>query len=259
MGYSKLSRLDRTLPSVKGSYTYNAPANFTIPYGRAKFAVTGRAQPGNPSTPGNFAGVNPPTPGNYAGTNPPEPGFSGVNPPEPGNYAGTNPGSPVPGNTNASATNWYAIYSYNDGFPNFSFNLQGGFSPSGSCPSPFDQYYVTPLYNVYSIVNYDCLYNPSTFSPGNPIYNPETPGYPFSNNPTPGYDFFNPESPGNPFFNFVAGNPGSSFSVGNVFFPGGNSDSSAPLVPSTTVAISYTNSGLSLSVPSGGYVTITVS
>jgi hypothetical protein len=91
----------------------------------------------------------------------------------------------------------------------------------------------------WSAANYNGSAN---FTPGNPNYNPYTPGNP-NYNPTN----TNPTTPGN---------AGTSANIEGVTFPGGPIASLASTVPQTATAVVYTGSNISITVPSGGYVTI---
>jgi len=228
---------------VAFAITFNAAGNYPIPYGRYQITVTGRGGTGTAAIPGN-ANYNPVVPGN-AYYNPYTPGNSGVNPSTPGN-SGTNPGTYQPGNYN---------FVYDDTYP-------------------------------------------GTYTPGNPFTNPSTPGNPFSNpgsggnfagnNPPSGGNYantnpgsggnvsgYNPGSGGNyantnpsSGGNYANTNPTTPAVPGNastalgVTLPGSNSGGSpAPVTPATLVSYySYPdNATYPVSVPSGGYVTITSS
>ena len=152
------------------------------------------------------------------------------------------------------------------------------FNAAGNYSIPYGRYQITvtgrggtgtaaipgnPNYNPYVPGNPN--YNPST--PGNPNYNPYTPasgGNFAGNNPsTPGnFAGNNPGSGGN----FAGNNPTTPAVPGNastalgVTMPGSNTGGTpAPATPATLVSYySYPdNATYPVSVPSGGYVTIT--
>ena len=225
--------------SGTGTQTYNAPTNYSIPYGRYQITVTGRGGTGTAAVPGNPF-FNPFTPGNPF-SNPFVPGNPNYNPYTPGNpfsnpftpgnpnYNPYTPGNPfsnpsTPGNPN-----------YNPGFYSFYFDdyVPGNFAGN----------------------------NPST--PGNSGVNPGSGGNFAGNNPgTPGNSGVNPGSGGN----FAGNNPNTPAVPGNastalgVTMPGSNTGGTpAPATPATLVSYySYPdNATYPVSVPSGGYVTIT--
>ena len=86
--------------SGTGTTTFNAPGNYTIPYGRYDITVEGRGGTGTAASPGNYVpgNANPPNAGNYVpgNANPPNP--ASPNPPNAGNYVPGNPTPATPGN-----------------------------------------------------------------------------------------------------------------------------------------------------------------
>ena len=101
-----------------GTFTFNAPGNFSVPYGKNDITVEGKGGTGeaevegnpnyNPPVDGNIASYNPDTGGNFAGNNPNETNIANYNPVIAGtggnpiieaigggNFAGTNSGSEV--------------------------------------------------------------------------------------------------------------------------------------------------------------------
>ena len=78
-------------------------------------------------------------------------------------------------------------------------------------------------------------------------YNPYTTGTNYTNPYVAGTTAYTP---------FVAGNVGSSTNVLGVTLPGGAAGTSAPTVGFVTVAVSYSNAGTPITVPTGGYVKI---
>ncbi len=250
---------ERTQSAVRETVQFNAPGLYKPPYGKTVFQLEGRGRPGNPASGGNYAGTNPPTGGNYAGTNPTYPGnyagtnptvpgnYAGVNPSQPGNYAGTNPSTP------GNPTGQVNIATY--------YGAQTTYSTGNSCPTP---YYI-PFDGTS--VNFSCSpilnppapgnpkYNPPT--PGNPKYNPPTGGNPKYNPPTGGNPYYNPYYPGNAYYNpYNPGNPGPTTNVLGVTLPGGPRGQSAPVIGPVPIELEYTNDGVSVPVPSGGYVKI---
>jgi len=228
--------------SGTGTQTYNAPTNYAIPYGRYQITVAGRGGTGTAAVPGNPF-FNPYTPGNPF-SNPSTPGNAYYNPDTyspgfysfyfddyvpgnsvPGNYAGTNPSTPGNSGTN----------------PGSGGNFAGN--------------------------------NPST--PGNSGVNPGSGGNFAGNNPPSGgnYANTNPGSGGNyantnpsSGGNYANTNPTTPAVPGNastalgVTMPGSNTGGTpAPVTPATLVSYySYPdNATYPVSVPSGGYVTIT--
>ena len=68
---------------------------------------------------------------------------------------------------------------------------------------------------------------------------------------------FNPTNTNPTTYNpTVPGNPGTAGNVLGVYFPGGGSDSAAPVVGATPVSIDYTTGGISISVVPGGYISV---
>lgn len=88
--------------------------------------------------------------------------------------------------------------------------------------------------------------------------NPGAPGYSVVNYTTsgssPGYTDYNPT-----YYNpTVPGSSGPTTNIGGVTFPGGTRNSTtAPSVTPTISTFKYQTSGISISVPSGGFVTLT--
>lgn len=266
---------ERTRASVLQTITFNAPGTYYPPYGKTTFEIQGRGTPGNPTTggnyagtnpeePGNVSGYNPPTGGNYAGTNPETGGnYAGTNPTTGGNYAGTNPST----GGNYAGVNWssFITNSYRNTTNNTWRSFYSGFSGSNpNCPTPSSgatanwqysyQYDCTPRYNP--VVPGNDYYNPVV--PGNDYYNPIEPGNDYYNPVVPGDANYNPSVPGNDYYNPVEpGNSGAPANVLGVTLPGGASDSPAPVVGFLAISpVSFTNAGVAISVPPGGYVSI---
>lgn len=236
MKLSKALLKEKTNVPVKATTTFNAPGTYIPPYGKTVVKIGGRGTSGNYSSGGNYAGET--YAGEvYAGTNPttyPYAGsyntiypFGGYNPPTPGNSIGV-------------------LYQYWSPYIIDTTNYYPG---------------AVFIYNAYSVADdppgythfvvYDTYYNPST--PGNVYYNT-----------VPGYDYYN-TVPGNayyyvyysPYYNpYYPGSAGTPSNIGGVYFPAGPADSLAPVVALTTTAIVYSTSGIPITVPSGGYITI---
>jgi hypothetical protein len=265
--------------SGTGAQTFNSPSNYAIPYGRYQITVAGRGGTGTAAVPGNPT-YNPYTPGNPF-SNPFVPGNPNYNPYTPGNPF-SNPGTP--GNPN-----------YNPYTPASGGNPSGSNPSTPGNYNYYPGYYQSPYYSFYFDDVIPGYYTPGNISgqnpatPGNPNYNPYTPGSggnfagnnPFTpgnsgvnpgsggnfagNNPgTPGNSGVNPGSGGN----FAGNNPTTPAAPGNaatalgVTMPGSNTGGTpAPATPATLVSYySYPdNATYPVSVPSGGYVTITSS
>ena len=251
--------------SGTGTQTFNSAGNYPIPYGRYRITVTGRGGTGTAAVPGN-PNFNPPTPGN-PNYNPFVPGNANYNPFVPGNpfYNPTVPGNPnynpfTPGNPNYNPT-----VPGNANFnPGFFVSKYGSFIPgnvAGYNPSSGGNFAGN---NPGSGGNFAGT-NPS--SGGNFAGNNPSSGGNFAgNNPSSGGNFAgnNPTNPGN----FAGNNPTTPAAPGNpatalgVTMPGSNSGGTpAPVTPATLVSYySYPdNATYPVSVPSGGYVTITSS
>jgi hypothetical protein len=273
--------------SGTGNTTFNATGNFSVPFGKSVIGITGRGGTGTAagSSPGN---PNPPNATNY---NPYVPGFT--NPPS-GNtvlVAGT-AGNYVPpsGNTvlvagTSEYTNSPNPTYYNPYVP--AYTNPGSYGPPQFIPGYTDPNYGYAYSGFYIIGDYypgnyvgasggNVLVagNPGNYVAATPTYyNPYVPGYTNSPNAT----YYNPYVAGNYVSPSggnvaVAGNatppnpttynpatPGTSTTVLGVYFPGGAS-STASVIPLTTVnADAYTwPSSYSVTVPSGGYITIQV-
>ena len=261
-----------------------ASGNLTVP---GTYAGT------NAPTGGNFAGTYAPSGGNYAGMNSPTGGnYAGVNPTEhfymrnvcqnidPGGGAtfGFGPGSssfvqqdnignffnvnPAPYatwgffNENRPIGNIYQIVSEYQICSQFLSRTYTNGVPSpqtanllwSNVPAPPTYFYVVVQYNpLIPPTGGNAIYNPTT--PGNAIYNPVSPGFPYYNPIVPGSDYNNPTTPGT---------SGTSYSLGGVTLSGGASDTQAPVVSPTLSSLKYNGqSGISITVPTGGYVEIT--
>ena len=200
---------EKTNVGIKTNTTFNAPGNYTAPYGKTTVRVGGRGASGNANSGGNYAGES------YAGET-----YAGTNPTT-YPYGGTNPGTPVG-----------TLYQYYNNAPvNESYNEYPGVT-GPQLGSPYSE----PTGHV---VQYGTYYNT-----GNAYYN-TVPGNAYY---APYYSsYYNPTVPGN---------TGANATIAGVYFPGGAIGSLAPVVPATTTTVSYSPSGLSITVPTGGYITI---
>ena len=267
--------LKKTL-RASGSTTFNAPGNYLPPYGSTVIQIGGRGSPGNNTVaaipgnsvpgnsvpgnavPGNYAGANPGSPGNVAGNNPAT--LAGHNYGTwmyVGMYMNTYSGSP-PG----LSPSYFTIPGVGSGPP-------GGAQHTGTGPNPTSHFAASPpadpsFYgqNIQQNGNFGTTnYNGNpNFSPGNPNYNPYSPGNPNYNptnhNPTTTNPTTTNPTTTNPTTPAVPGNTGPSANIEGVTLPGGPADSPANVVPATSTSIVYTGSNISITVPSGGYVTI---
>jgi len=259
-----------TNPSAPGNAYYNYVAGndvYTTSPGNAIYNTT----PGTANY--NYVAASYP----YASTNPTTYPYAGTNATM---YAGgssvdteyLNPGAP-PNIYGAAGPNW---------------------GPAASVPSPTNNTAGASNGPVYRTIY--TYYNVNSTTPGGPTYNtvagtanynyvaasypyastnPTTYPYAGSNPTTYPYSYTNPASypyagtnpatpgnanystsPGNANYNYIPGNSGSTVNIGGVTFPGGASDSLAPVVPDTATILQYSVSGFTVTVPPGGYVTI---
>lgn len=125
-----------------------------------------------------------------------------------------------------------------------------------------------PGYSYRNSPEESCTYSPSVYFPANYFSNGEWSGdsyyWPggYSCTSTPGNSV---TVPGNAYYSpyytayynpYYPGSAGTPSNIGGVYFPAGNSDSLAVVVPSTTSNMTSTPGGYLISVPPGGYVTI---
>lgn len=230
----KLSRalgLEKTNVNNTGSQTFNAPGNYVPPYGKVVIKVGGRGASGNPTT------------YPYAGTNPPS-YYTAYNP----------PGAPY-------YVDRYTSYVANASCPSPSGNLSYSYNgiPSPSYISYTSNYgdwppSATGAWFGTACTGYDSSYG-ATFFTGIPATVNES----YSVSPTPG-NSYNVEVPGNAYYNTVPGNAGTPTNIQGVYFPGGAADSLAPVVSPTATSIAYETSGgasgINITTPTGGYVTM---
>lgn len=234
---------ERTRATTTATTTFNAPGIYYMPYGKTNFELQGRGTPGNPTTPGN-----PPVPGNVSGSNPGTPGNIAYYNYEPGfNYSYYVPA--YSGILVYREVYWSVTYDAGNTYSYMDYQYLE-YDP-GPCPPPGTSYlsgygyiqrywYCGPVNYVYNPGYEQPAYYPPYYAA---VYNPYYPG-----NPN-----YNPTTPGNPP---VPGNTAPTNTVLGVNLPGGGSDSSAPVVGFTTISLQYTNAGVPVSVPSGGYITI---
>ena len=224
-----------------------------------------------------YASTNPTT-YPYAGTNPTTYPYAGTNPTT-YPYASTNPTTYPYGGLNPETPGTVVGVSYYWTVPDQGDSYEE-VTPGVNYGTFWNQYYYS---GIQANTNFYTYYNPST--PGNAYYNtvPGTANY----NTVPGNAYYN-TVPGTAYYNTVPGTanyntvpgtanyntvpgtanytpyynpyyPGSSGSpsnIGGVYFPAGASDSLAPVVALTNTAVTYGASGLSVTVPPGGYITI---
>ena len=240
MKISGLLRRERTNAIVKQTVTFNAPGTYYPPYGKTNFTITGKAGAGNPTSPGNTVPGNP-VPGN----------------PVPGNFVA---GTYVPASGGNVAFFYFTtVYLYHDywggtypgrgGYNTYYFQPFIGFG--GITMPPWAQAYDGGV--GYWYMGYDGPYGSTSEQVA--VTNPYYPAYtnPAYTNPT----YTNPTTVNPTTYNpTVPGNTGTSGNVLGVYFPGGASDSSAPVVGSTPVSIDYTTGGISINVVPGGYISI---
>ena len=240
MKISGLLRRERTNAIVKETVTFNAPGTYYPPYGKSNFTVAGRAGAGNPTSPGNTI------PGNTVPGNP-----------IPGNYV---PGSPYPASGgNVAYYTSVTVYLYHD-YWGGTYPGRGGYNSYGwtdfrgyggiTMPawyqdgSGFSGYWYMGYDGPYgSQVQSQPVYNPYYPAGTNPAYTNPTTYNPTNTNPTT----YNPTVPGN---------TGTAGNVLGVYFPGGGSDSAAPVVGATPVSVDYATAGISISVVPGGYISV---
>lgn len=170
--------------------------------------------------------------------NPVVPGTAIYNPPSGGSYIGSNPNS---GGTIATPTEYFGNYyiHYHDGV-----NVQDAYSTGAWGPASF----VPPSYSSPVTPDGTYGYQENTLVGSNPAtYNPSVPGN----------AIYSPVTPGTPVYtNSVSGNTGAPVSVFGIPFPGGAAGFVGGSVSPTPVLIPYSDTGISVSVPPGGYVVI---
>lgn len=240
MKISGLLRRERTRAIVKETVTFNAPGTYYPPYGKTDFTLTGRAGSGNPTSPGNYVAGNA-IPGNFVA----------------GNFVAGNFYAAY-GGTVAFYTGqtlylyhdyWGGTYPGRGGFNTYSYNPFQGF---GGITMPA-WYQDGSGFSGYWYMGYDGPYGSSFVQ--TPVYNPY---YPAGTNPaTSNPAYTNPTNYNPTTYNpTVPGNPGTAGNLLGVYFPGGGSDSAAPVVGATPVSIDYTTAGISISVVPGGYISV---
>lgn len=251
---------EKTNPPFRGTVAFYSSTVYVPVYGKTNFLVGGQGTPGNPNTGGNYANTNPPTGdnasynpttgGNYAGSNPATimygffqqttdaDTYNATAPNVPAPYSDIAPNTTFYMNFNRTANSNYAVGTYVSVNPVTDNSLPAGYNSIFNGSNVDYNYYQTAYFSFYE--------NSST--PGNSNYNPTVPGNVYYNPPVPGNANYNPTVPGN---------PGATNNVLGVTFPGGAGGSPAPIIAPTSVILSYTPSGVTLSVPTGGYIDIT--
>lgn len=214
---------EKTNVPVKEVITFNAPGIYYPPYGKTSFLLQGQGTAGTAAVPSTVAAYYPATGGNYAGTNAPVAGNPAtVNAYDYRSYYSTVYGQWNPG-TYAPAGSW----AYSSNLIQTSYPIPATYTYTANSPAG-----VTLV--TYALGN-TITYNPTT--PGNAFYNPYYPAY--SN-----------------YNAYVPATTGGSSNILGVTLPGG-SGGAAPIVGYVPIStVSYTNVGVPISVPSGGYVKI---
>jgi len=247
----------------------------------------------NPTTGGNYAGTNATTGGNYAGTNPTEPGnYLGSNPTgyiymrnilqniDPGSGTGFGyDDDPASGyyteqdnlgsfyNVKPEPYSYWgffnenrplgAVYNIFSGQTLYSQFL--GLTYTNGVPTSYSRNYLqqngSPPTYVYAVITYNTM----AIQPGGATYNPPTPGNAYYNPIYPGYPYYNPTIPGNANYNpVVPGTASGSYTLGGVTLSGAPADTNATEVLPTPSSLKYNGqSGITVTVPTGGYVVIT--
>jgi hypothetical protein len=258
-----------TNPSTPGNAYYNYVA------GNAVYSTAGGNAKYNTS-PGTANYNTVPAAYPYASTNPASYPYANTNPTnwQGGSWVYTEFINNVDPSSYVAGPNWGPSV----GQPGPTNNVIGGAPSSPGARNVYTDYYAngstpgTANYNtVAGTANYNYVAasypyagtNPVTYpyAGTNPVTypyvgtNPDSYPYAGTNPATPGNANYN-TTPGNANYNYVSGNSGSPVNIGGVAFPGGSSDSLAPVVPATATILQYSAGGFTVTVPSGGYVTI---
>jgi hypothetical protein len=253
-----MSKRERTT-ALRSTATLNSTGTWPIPYGKGVISLSGR---GGTGTASNQSGGNVASYGNaynyvisygnaYYVVDQPSNSYTAVDQPSTQYYIYH------PGNT----VNTYVYTEYYSSVQDpYSGDVTDG--PSGtnynhSCPSPtyvkfgytsyYCEDYITSTTNsgtyevAYNPTYYKTAYNPTYYKVA---YNPDYIGTAY-NDPTYNPTYWNTATTGTPM------------NVAGVTFPGGYGGTGT--VITTNVSIPYSSSGLSVTIPSGGYVNITVS
>ena len=170
-------KLEKTWRSTGvGTQTFNSPGNFTFPYGKYSIDISGRAQPGNYTTPGNISSYNPRIPGNIASYNPQVPSnIAAYNTIVPGNATGVY-NAPAGGNLSGYTQLGGNIAGYNPGNPpstTYTVFASQYISAVGSPAIPGN---ATGAYNPPSGGNASGNYNPTSGGNATGAYNPPSGG-----------------------------------------------------------------------------------
>lgn len=289
MKLSRGLRREKTNVPVKTTTTFNAPGVYVPPYGKTVVKVGGRGASGNYTTGGTVAGYNPGSPGYTQ----PVPGSGGnvayYNPPSGGTYAGTNP----TGYNWTEALYSYDATPFNFPTPSYlgptyhEYMVNSQYTTIASRPFPaygLPHYYpggtgsayftsntmyrsIQTSYATYAIpapYSYNGSGTSAVFQyfqlavyPGGAYYNPTYPGTANYNPYYPAYSYYVPAVPGNAYYNpTYPGTGGGNNVIAGVYFQGGGADELAPLTAPTATELQYSEGGINITVPTGGYVTI---
>jgi hypothetical protein len=266
------SRIIKELtPADTSPVTFNSSGTYNPRYGKTRVYVVGRGGSGTtiPGNPYDNSYTNSPysIPGNSydnSYTNSPytnaavyEPAVNGIVGYMVTNYSpiGYADYSGAPGSWTATV-NGYNVYTlYNTLYPNrfywtppYSF-YQSGWTESGTGPMP------SPIQRTAPGTGAGYSYLPAVYTPGNAVSGNFVAGNSGTNPPTPVSGNYVPGTTGIYATNYTTG---TAFNIFNITMPGGvggiASEVSYQLVSSTPT---YSTSPVQLTVPPGGYVTIT--
>lgn len=221
MPLAKLLFREKTNVPVKTTITFNAPGIYYPPYGKTSFLMQGQGASGNAEVPAQVSGYNP--------------AYS--------YYAGTN--ADVAGNPATVNAHKYVTYMS---------LVFGQWNPGENAPAGSFAYAYSILQTSYPLPSNTLTYGGTPYGQTLTQYgllnvitsNPITPG-------TAYYTYV----PAQTYYNsYVPANTGASSNILGVTLPGGEGGAATVIgyVPISTV--SYTNVGVPISVPSGGYVKI---
>lgn len=216
---------EKTNVGVRATTTFNAPGNYKAPYGKSVVTIGGRGASGNAGNPGN-----------------------------PGNP--NNPGSHTPGNFAPGPATYYRYMVYNYSGARFS-NPRTCYGSFGGHANPYGPrtYYLFSPYtgqHAHNIITYSVDYSPNTTNPGS-----FTPGNPGTAGNAGGAGSAGSDATIGGIY-FAAGAGGNAGNAGSIGSPGGSGGAGATgtVVSPTTTTIEYSEAGISITVPSGGYVDI---
>ena len=214
--------------SGTGTFTFNSPDNFTIPYGKNSITVEGKGSPANSGEASNPASYNTPVTGNIATYNPGSPGnASTYNTPTGGNQIYNPPSSytlynpPSGGNPNYNPPESVPYYNPITDEPIYSPPVETpvygppNYSPIFGYNPPVIIYYTTQAGNATGAYGppVETGYNIVQTGNGPPVatgsYNPSTPSTVSTYNPAtyiPAIDYGDPFMPPDPA-EYIPGNP----------------------------------------------------